>query len=169
MPHVANISAEEAKACEDSRVSCTHKDSHRKESSSPSQSKGKKKPYGQRIRSFLLIRTMKKNSERVSREMFSTLSRPLCTVASPFMTLRFFSSPKKEEPVSFLVTISKKDVPTAVKRNFLRRRYSHILRTRRAVMPSVGVLQCIVKKNATNTSFQELSFDMEQSLKKIRT
>ncbi len=111
---------------------------------------------------------MKKNSERVSREMFSTLSRPTSTVTSPFITLRHFSLPKKDGPTAFLITISKKDIPTAVERNMFRRRYTHILRKKLPETLLGGVIQCIVKKTATRASFAELSLDVEQGLRKIK-
>ncbi len=167
MSHVANIPAEEAKAREDARVPRSRKDSHRKESSSPPQSKRPKEPCGQRIISFLTFICMKKISEHVSREKFSTLGRPRLTHSSPLVTLRVFSHSPEETQASFLVTISKKEIPTAVKRNLMRRRYKHALRGALAHFPARGTIQCVVKKSALSASFQEIQQDIEQMIKKI--
>lgn len=112
---------------------------------------------------------MKKRTERISREAFLLLSRPERTQHSPFTTLRRFLKKTPSPGIAFLVTISKKEIPTAVKRNLLRRRYAQILRTHASSLGSSGVFQCVVKKKALSASFQELVHDMDVLLKERNT
>lgn len=168
MPHVANISTQKAKACEDPRIPRSHKVSHGKESPPSPSRKGAKKPCGQRIIPSLADFYMSKKPIRISRDVFSSLPRPTTSASSPLVTIRVFPLQEAIGVTAFLVTISKKEISTAVKRNLIRRRYKEAITKMVTSLPQGVVIQCIVKRPASTKSFQDISDDLRGLIQKLR-
>lgn len=169
MPYVANIPAQKTKTRKGTRFSWTRKDSHRKESSCTTSCEGTQASRPKSLIPFsgrALSMIKKQKQARVSRELFALLSRPKNIHSSQYVALRRFSSPPSITKPLFVVTVSKKEVPSAVKRNLLKRRYRAILQKVFSQTPP-GVVQGIVKKSALTAKHKDLVEDAMSALSRI--
>ena len=98
---------------------------------------------------------------RISRKIYTKLPSPKRVMHSPLVSMRIFLLPKEYGGPLFMVTMGKKDARTAVVRNRMRRRYTHLLgRMRHKKLSGIGI-QLIVKKAAVSVSAREAREDLD--------